>query len=182
MLEKAQELFFTRGMDIIAAVLIVIVGKWVARLVSVIVEKSLIRSRCESTLTAFTKNIVYFGIFIFVILAALSKVGFQTTSFVALIGAAGLAIGLALQGSLSNFAAGVLLILFQPFKANDYIEAAGTEGSVREIQIFNTVLSGKDSTLVIIPNSKITADKIIVHPLKAKSVLDKQEAAGQVRS
>ena len=91
----------------------------------------------------------------------MNQLGIQTTSFVALLGAAGLAIGLALQGSLSNFAAGFLMILFRPFKVGDYIEAAGTAGTVEEIQIFTTALRTPDNKLVIVPNAKLTADNIV---------------------
>ena len=97
---------------------------------------------------------------IFVILAALGQLGIQTTSFIAIIGAAGLAIGLALQGSLANFAAGFLMIIFRPFKVGDVIDAAGVLGSVEEIQVFTTQLKTPDNKTIIIPNAKLTADKI----------------------
>ena len=106
-----------------------------------------------------TKNYV---ILIFVILAALGKLGVQTNSFVALIGAAGLAVGFALQGSLANFAAGVMIIMLEPFKAGDVIEAGGASGTVKEIQIFSTIMTSEDKK-IIVPNSKITGDKIVVH-------------------
>jgi small conductance mechanosensitive channel len=124
----------------------------------------LYRSKVEQTLASFAKNMIYYAILIFVIIAALGKLGVQTSSFVALIGAAGLAVGLSLQGTLANFAAGVMLIMFEPFKAGDTIEAAGATGKVQEIQIFNTILAAADNKKVIMPNSKITGDKIIVHP------------------
>jgi small conductance mechanosensitive channel len=101
---------------------------------------------------------------IFVCIAALNKIGIETTSFVALIGAAGLAIGLALQGSLANFAAGVMLIFLQPFKIGDEVEAGGASGFVREIQIFSTIMETRDKKKVIVPNAKITSDKIVVLP------------------
>jgi small conductance mechanosensitive channel len=97
---------------------------------------------------------------VFVVIAALNKLGVQTTSFIAIIGAAGLAVGLALQGSLANFAAGVLLIIFKPFKVGDFIAAAGTLGTVKEIQIFNTVLDHFDNRRIVVPNAKLTGDNI----------------------
>ena len=126
----------------------------------------LIRSKIEKTLASFAKNISYAGLLTFVAIAALNKLGVETNSFLAIIGAAGLAIGLALQGSLSNFAAGVMMILFQPFHLGDYVEAGGAEGTVAEIQIFTTIIETKDHKRVIVPNAKITGDKITVHPPK----------------
>jgi small conductance mechanosensitive channel len=95
-----------------------------------------------------------------VVIVALSKLGIQTTSFIAIIGAAGLAVGLALQGSLANFAAGVMLIIFKPFKVGDFISAGGAMGTVEEIQIFNTILNAPDNRCIIVPNSKVTGDNI----------------------
>ena len=165
--DKAYGYIIQYGMNIVAALLILIIGKWVAKLVARIIEELMTKSKVEKTLSSFTKNIVYYAILIFVIIAALGQLGVQTNSFVALIGAAGLAVGLALQGSLANFAAGVMLILFEPFKAGDVIEAAGATGSVDEIQIFNTILITSDNKKVIIPNAKLTSDKITILP-KAK--------------
>jgi len=121
------------------------------------------KTKVDATLTSFAKQMVYYAILVFVIIAALGKLGVQTNSFVAVIGAAGLAVGFALQGTLSNFAAGVMIILFETFKVGDTIETAGANGKVQEIQIFNTILQSADNKKIIIPNSKITGDKIIVH-------------------
>ena len=151
------------GMNLIAAVVIFLVGKWAARLVSNLLENILLKSKVEKTLAVFAKNIAYFTMITFVAVASLNKLGVETNSFLAIIGAAGLAVGLALQGSLSNFAAGVMMILFQPFRLGDYVEAGGTEGTVAEIQIFNTIIMTKDNKRAIVPNAKITGDKILVH-------------------
>ena len=156
--------FIPYGINFIAAILIFVIGKWGARIVSRLLEQVLLKSKIEKTLASFGKNIAYFTILAFVAIAALNKIGVETNSFLAIIGAAGLAVGLALQGSLSNFAAGVMMILFQPFKLNDYVEAGGAEGRVTEIQIFSTIIMTKDNKRVIVPNSKITGDKITVHP------------------
>ena len=152
------------GMNLIAAVAIFVIGKWAARGVSNILESILLKSKVEKTLAVFAKNISYFAILTFVAIAALNKLGVETNSFLAIIGAAGLAVGLALQGSLSNFAAGVMMVIFQPFHLGDYVEAGGAEGTVAEIQIFNTIITTKDNKRVIVPNAKITGDKITVHP------------------
>ncbi len=118
------------------------------------------KGNVDPTLVNFTGHLTYVLLLTFVILAALGKLGIQTTSFIAILGAAGLAVGLALQGSLVNFAAGILMLIFKPFKVGDYIEGAGVAGVVEEIQIFTTQLKTPDNKTVIIPNSKITADNI----------------------
>jgi small conductance mechanosensitive channel len=151
------------GLNLLAAAIIFIIGKWVARVVAKVVETAMLKSKLNKTLVIFAKNIVYGGILIFVFLAALSKLGVETTSFVALIGGAGLAVGFALQGSLSNFAAGVMLVIFHPFEVGNIIEAGGALGRVEEVQIFNTIIKTADNKRVIVPNSKITADKITIH-------------------
>ncbi len=152
------------GMNVVIAILILIIGKWVAKLASQIAAQVMTRAKVNETLASFTKNIAYYIILIFVAIAALNKLGVETTSFVAIVGAAGLAVGLALQGSLSNFAAGVMLILFQPFKVGDEIEAGGAAGIVKEIQIFSTIMMTKDNKKVIVPNAKISGDKITIYP------------------
>ena len=162
-INKAYEYLIQYGMNLVAAVVIFIIGKWAARLVSRLIENALIKSKVEKTLASFAKNIIYSAILAFVVIAALNKLGVETSSFIAIIGAAGLAVGLALQGSLSNFAAGVLMVIFQHFKIGDFIEAGGAEGTVSEIHIFHTIIMTKDNKKVIVPNAKITGDKITVH-------------------
>jgi small conductance mechanosensitive channel len=157
---RLPDYLMTYGLRIIAAVVIVLVGKWIAGVVSRIVQKIMIKANVEKTLAKFFRNICYFLILAFVIVAAIDKIGIQTTSLVAVIGAAGLAIGFALQGSLSNFAAGVMILIFKPFKTGDFVEIAGISGTVHEVRIFNTILNHPDNRRVIIPNSQVTADKI----------------------
>ena len=159
-LNKVYAFVINYGLSLIAAILIFIIGKWVAKILANFVEKLMLKAKVEQTLTTFLKNIVYAVLMIFVVIAALNKVGVQTTSLIAVIGAAGLAVGLALQGSLANFAAGVLLILFKPFKVGDFIEAGGAMGTVAEIHIFNTILNAPDNRKEIIPNSHVTGGKI----------------------
>lgn len=148
------------GMKLVVALVIFIVGRWVTKLLTNFTRKLMEKRNVDATLISFVSNLVYFLILTFVIIAALGQLGIQTASFVAILGAAGLAIGFALQGSLSNFAAGVLLILFRPFKAGDFIEGGGSMGVVESIQIFTTVLNTPDNKVVIIPNSKMMGDNI----------------------
>lgn len=162
-IDKLYGYLIQYGLNLLAAVIIFIIGKWVARIVSNFMEQLLLKAKVEKTLATFGKNIAYFGMLTFVVIAALNKLGVETNSFLAIIGAAGLAVGLALQGSLSNFAAGVMMIMFQPFRVGDYVEAGGAEGTVSEIQVFSTIIMTKDNKKVIVPNAKITGDKISVH-------------------
>ena len=148
------------GMQIIAAIVVFFVGRWLARKVAALIESGLKRANTDPTLVGFFRNIVYFGLLIMVVIAAVGQLGVQTTSFIAVLGAAGLAIGLALQGSLANFAAGVLIIIFRPFKSGDFIDAGGTMGTVEEIQIFTTMMRTPDNKTIIIPNAQITSAAI----------------------
>lgn len=147
-------------LNLLYAVIIFVVGKFLARLVTRLVEQAMVKARIDPSIASFTKSLMYFGVMIFVVIACLNKLGIETTSFIAIIGAAGLAIGLALQGSLANFAAGVLLLLFKPFKVGDFVEAGGKLGTVEEIQVFNTILDSPDNRRMIVPNSKVTGDII----------------------
>jgi len=170
--ERLVELITVYGVRILGAVVIFIVGKWAAGLLSKFLHRILRRSAVEKTLSKFLKNITYYGLFAFVIVAALSNLGIETASFIAVLGAAGLAIGFALQGSLSNFASGVLIILFKPFKVDDHIEAGGAEGIVEEIQIFKTIIRTFDYKKVFIPNSQVMNDVIVNHAANKVRRLD----------
>ena len=165
-LEKIMEWATPIGLNIIAAVIILIVGYWVSRIVKKIVTKILRKRNVEGVIVSFVSSLAYIALMAFVVIAAIAKLGYQTTSFVAVLGAAGLAVGLALQGSLSNFASGFLLIIFRPFKEGDYIEGAGTAGTVEAISIFTTALATPDNKKVIIPNSKLTGDNIVNYTAK----------------
>ena len=169
---KIQELISVFGLKIIAAIAIFIIGKWIARGMEKLCIKLMTKNKVEQTLISFVGNMVYIALLTFVILAALGQLGVQTTSFIAVIGAAGLAVGLALQGSLSNFAAGVLMIIFRPFKVGDLIEGAGVLGTVEVIQIFTTQLVTPDNKVVIVPNSKISSDNIINYTSKPERRVD----------
>ena len=149
------------GPKLLAALAILVIGYFLARLVTAAVKKALGRTHIDPTLTIFVGNLVYAIAITFVVVAAISKVGVETTSFVAILGAAGFAVGFALQGSLSNFAAGVMLLIFRPFRVGDLIEAGGAMGTVQEISIFTTILNTLDNRRVIVSNSSITDGNII---------------------
>ncbi len=147
--------------NLAAALLILLVGYIAAKMISSTMVRVMEKRRVDTTITRFCGNMTHYAILTFVAIAALGRIGVQTASFVAIIGAAGLAIGLALQGSLSNFASGVLLILFRPLKTGEYVEAAGTSGTVESVQIFTTVLMTPDNKMVVIPNANILNGNII---------------------
>ena len=132
-----------------------------ARLVADLISKMMDKAKVDPALGKFVKSLVYNALLVFVIIAALGRLGVKTGSFIALIGAAGLAVGLALGGTLSNFASGVLLIIFKPFTVGDLIEAGGAMGVVKEIQIFNTILNTPDNKKVIVPNAQVTGGNIV---------------------
>lgn len=146
---------------IVFAAVILIVGLWLAKWLRPLLKDALTKRNVDPMLASFITSIVHVLIVAFVVIAALSKLGVQTTSLIAVIGAAGLAVGLSLQSSLSSFAAGVMIIGFRPFKVGDYIEAGGTAGVVEGIQIFSTRLRSGDNKTVIIPNSSIIGDNIV---------------------
>ena len=154
------------GMSIAAAIVIVIVGRMVAKFVTNLVEGSMLKAGVDKTVGTFVRHLAFYAVMTFVLIAALNKLGVETSSFIAVIGAASLAVGLALQGSLANFASGVLIILFQHFKVGDIIDAGGAQGKVEEIQIFNTIIISNENKRVIVPNSKITGDKITIEQSK----------------
>ena len=148
------------GLKIIGAILILIIGRIAAGIGRKIVTKTLEKSKTDPAVTSFVGSLVYFLILTFAVLAALAKFGIQTASFVAVLGAAAFAIGFALQGSLSNFAAGVLILVLRPFKIGDYINSAGVAGTVKDIQLFTTVLATPDNIKILVPNGKIFGDVI----------------------
>ncbi len=160
------------GIKIIAAILILVIGRWIAKGIRALVKRLMEKSKVDPTLVSFICSLIYVGLMAFIIIAVLGKLGVATASFVAVLGAAGLAVGLALQGSLANFAAGVLIIIFKPFKIGDFIEAGGTMGGVEEIGIFTTELKTPDNKTVIVPNSKVTGDNIVNYTVKGTRRMD----------
>ncbi|MCA9938988.1 MAG: mechanosensitive ion channel [Anaerolineales bacterium] len=158
--QNMQVLIITYGLRILGALLILVLGRWAAGFFSRLTAKLMRQAKMDTTLTRFAQSIVNVGILVFAILAALNAVGIQNTSIVAFVGAAGLAIGLALEGALANFAAGALILVFRPFKVGQLVEVAGIFGYVEEIQIFNTVVVTLDNKTVIVPNGQVTGGPI----------------------
>lgn len=159
-LPKIYEWVSAFGLKLVAAIAILIIGKIVVNTIKKILIKVMNNKKVDPTVGSFTASLVYSALWIFVILAALAQVGIETTSFMAVIGAAGLAIGLSLQGSLSNFAAGFLIVLFKPFKVGDYVQAGGVSGTVQNITIFFTIINTVDNKKIIVPNGQIMNGEI----------------------
>ncbi len=143
------------GLNLVTAIAIFVIGRWVAKAMSRGLRRVLQSQQVDKILESFVSNIVYWLLMAFVIIAAITKLGVQTASFIAVVGAAGLAIGLAMQGALSNFAAGVLIVMFRHYKVGDYIDAGGVGGSVLAVHILTTTLKTPDNKTIIIPNSQI---------------------------
>jgi small conductance mechanosensitive channel len=160
LLEKIQIMGVEYGTKILGALIVLIIGFWVAKMIKKGITKLMEKRGVDATLISFVSSLLYVVMKIFVIVAALEKLNIRTTSFIAILGAAGLAIGLALQGSLANFAAGVLMIIFKPIKVGDFVEAGGAVGSVEEIGIFTTILKSPDNKKIIIPNAGVTGGNI----------------------
>ena len=148
------------GLNLLAAVVIFYVGRMVARILTKGVRRLMESQSVDPILVSFVTSLVQWGLMAFVIIAAITKLGVQTASLVALIGAAGLAVGLALQGSLANFAAGVLIVLFRPYRVGDWVEAAGVAGSVVQVQVLTTILNTADNKQIVIPNGQIMSSII----------------------
>ena len=148
------------GLKLLAALLIYVIGRSVAKALTRWLGRAITKANVDATLSRFLSSILYMVLIVFVVLTALSALGVNTTNFLAILGAAGLAVGLALKDSLSNFAAGVMLVFFRPFRMGDYIEAAGISGTVVSVKIFNTILRTSDNRVITVPNALIYADTI----------------------
>lgn len=149
------------SIKILIALAVFFIGQFIAKIISTILGKVLRHTKLDTILVDFTQSLVHALLMVFVIVAAVDKLGVNTNSMIAVLGAAGLAIGLALQGSLQNFAAGFMLLLFRPFKAGDFVEAAGTAGIIDKVGIFSTMMHTGDNKQVIIPNGAIYSGNII---------------------
>lgn len=160
------------GVRVLAALAIFVIGRWLAGRIARLTAKLLERGRVDPTIVVFARHLTYFGLLIVAILAALNRLGIETTSLVAIVGAAGIAIGLALQGSLSNFASGIMLILFKPFRVGDFIEGGGAAGTVEDISVFTTRLRTGDNKAIVVPNAKLTADNVVNHSAKGTRRID----------
>jgi small conductance mechanosensitive channel len=160
-IDKTTQLIGTYALDLVGAIAIFVLGRFAIKLAVAMARRVMTASKVDETLVSFSSNVLYTLGLAFVVIAALGQLGIQTTSLAAIIGAAGLAIGLALQGSLGNLASGVMIIGMRPFKLGDHVETSGKSGVVTAIDIFTTTLRSDDGHLVIIPNGKITADIIV---------------------
>jgi small conductance mechanosensitive channel len=170
--EMAIQWAATSGISIVTALLVFIFGLWGARILRGTLRKILTRKEIEPTLVKFGTSLIYAILVIFVVTAALNNLGIQTTSIIAVLGAAGLAVGLALQDSLSNFAAGVLILIFHPFRVGDYIEGAGVSGTVVELGIFVTHLKTPDNKAIFVPNGKLAGDNLINYTINDTRRMD----------
>lgn len=159
-LQIAKDWFVANGPNIIVALVILVIGRWLAMWFASIGRKAMTKGGVEDTLSRFLGKLIYYGLLTAVVIAAADQLGIKTTSFLAILGAAGLAIGLALKDSLSNFASGVMLILFRPFVVGDFVTAGGVSGTVQQIDIFSTIILTPDNQKFIVPNSGITAGVI----------------------
>lgn len=150
----------TYSMKLVAALLVFFVGKWLSGHISRLVVKLLEKNKVELTLIHFLENLIYYTLLVLVLVAAASQLGINTASFLTIIGAAGLAVGLALKDSLSNIASGIMLIFLRPFKVGDLVTAAGVTGQIATLNIFYTTINTPDNQKIIVPNSSITANVI----------------------
>jgi small conductance mechanosensitive channel len=160
------------GINLVTAIVIFYVGRMVVRLITRGIRKVMEAQEIDMTLVSFVSNLVNMVLLVIVVIAAVGALGVQTTSFIAILGAAGLAVGLALQGSLSNFASGVLIIIFRPYKVGDWIEGAGISGAVEDVQILTTILKTGDNKQIIVPNSQIMGGIITNYSANDKRRVD----------
>ena len=160
-LVRNQALILSYAVNIVAAIAIIIVGMIIARIISNTVNRLLRARHIDATVADFLSALVRYGVIAFTVIAALGRIGVQTASVIAVLGAAGLAVGLALQGSLSNLAAGVLLVTFRPFRTGEFVDLGGVMGTVQQVQIFSTTLKSADGKIVVVPNGKIISGNIV---------------------
>ncbi len=160
------------GLKIIAAILIFIIGKWAVRKITGVTKALMYKAKIDETLVEFAESLIYFVLLLMVVLASLNALGINTTSFLAVFGAASLAIGLALQGSLANVGAAVLIIIFRPFKVGDFVEAGGATGTVEDVNLFSTIIAPLDNRTIIVPNAAIVGGNIINYSMKPQRRVD----------
>jgi len=160
------------GLKVLAALAVFIIGKWVARFLTNTTRKLMVRGSLDESVAKFLGNLVYMMLLMMVVIAALGQLGVPTGSFIAIVGAAGLAVGFALQGSLGNFAAGVMIMIFRPFKVGDFVEAGGHAGVIEEIQVFATMMRSPDNKVIIIPNGGVTGGSIVNYSTKDTRRID----------
>ncbi|HCC70008.1 MAG TPA: mechanosensitive ion channel protein MscS [Bacteroidales bacterium] len=160
LLSKIAELATTYGLKLILAIVVLVVGLIIIRTITKGVTRVMTKANVDASLVPFLKSLISVTLKVLLIISIMSMIGIQMTSFIAVVGAAGLAVGLALQGTLQNFAGGIIILLFKPYKAGDYITTQGYSGTVKEIQIFTTILTTPDNQTIIIPNSPIAVNAL----------------------
>lgn len=177
-IEALKEWFTENGLSIVGAILILIIGRILVGILKNVFQKVLAKSKLDATIIGFLGNLFYGLLITLVVLMALEQIGVETTSFVAIVGAAGLAIGFALKDSLANFAAGVMILINKPFITGDYVEAGGTSGSVNEIKLFATKLKTPDNRIVYVPNSSVIGGTITNYTAEATRRVDMEFGIG----
>ena len=170
--DTAVEMGMSYGPQLILAMVVLIVGLWIINRMVRLMGAGMERSNTEPTLAKFLCNLTSVGLKALLLISVASMIGIETTSFIAVLGAAGLAVGLALQGSLANFAGGVLVLLFRPYKVGDFVEAQGVSGTVNEIGIFNTIMKTPDNKVIIVPNGAISNGIITNYSMEATRRVD----------
>ena len=160
------------GLKIISAIIIFVVGKWAVNKLTTVSKTAMKKAGVDETLVEFAESLIYFVLLLMVVFASLNALGINTTSFLAVFGAAGLAIGLALQGSLANIGAAVLIIIFRPFKVGDFVEAGGATGTVEDVNLFSTIIAPLDNRTVVVPNASIIAGNITNYSNKSQRRVD----------
>ncbi|GGG47403.1 mechanosensitive ion channel protein [Croceivirga lutea] len=171
-IDKGIEFITEYGPKVLGAILIYIIGSWIIKRIVKLAKKVMSKSNYDESLQRFLLNLISWALKILLILAVIGKLGVETTSFAAILAAAGLAVGLALQGSLSNFAGGVLIMIFKPYKIGDLIEAQGVLGAVKEIEIFTTKLITPENKLAIVPNGAMANGNIVNYTAEGKIRVD----------
>ena len=169
--EFVEQNLMPYAFNLLTAVLIFIIGKWVVGRLAGLLETTLKR-KLDPTVASFLARLAHIAMLGFVVIAAIDRLGVQTTSLIAILGAAGLAVGLALKDSLGNFAAGVMILMFRPFKIGDYVEAAGTAGTIKEIRIFATLMTSPDNKVIMVPNGSIMSGNIVNYSTMATRRVD----------
>ena len=160
-LEKLVDFGMDAGKDIFVAILIYSVGRFIIKQISVLIAKVLEKRKIETSVQTFLKSLVKILLNMVLAFAIISKLGVETTSFAALLASAGVAVGMALSGNLSNFAGGLIILVFKPFKVGDYIDGPGVSGTIKEIQIFHTILSTLDNRMIYVPNGMLSGNAVI---------------------
>jgi small conductance mechanosensitive channel len=172
--------YYNQGVDLLLrvvpqflwAIVALLVGLWIIKLILKATNKAMEKGNVDASLRKFLNSLIGIGLKVLLLISVASMLGIATTSFIAVIGAAGLAVGLALQGSLANFAGGVLILLFKPFKVGDVIESQGHTGKVAEIQVFNTILKTPDNKTIIVPNGAVSNGSIVNYSTEAERRVD----------